>query len=62
MVVMGPDYRGEQFPREGDNTPLTLYINITLLAFPKIDVLKLIFSGKLEKSCTFQQEIFNSLF
>ena len=45
MVVLEDDYRGEQFPRVEDNSPLTVYMNVTLLAFPKIDVLKLVFSG-----------------
>jgi hypothetical protein len=45
MVMISPEYRGEQFPRGEDNSALTVYMNVTILAFPKIDVLKLVFSG-----------------
>ena len=42
---MDEDYRGELFPRELDNSALTVYINVSILAFPKIDTLQLYYTA-----------------
>jgi hypothetical protein len=58
MVMISPEYRGEQFPRGEDNSALTVYMNVTILAFPKIDVLKLVFSGQ-NKNKIFKMQFSN---
>jgi len=45
ILELGNDYRGELFPRELDNSALTVYVNVSILAFPKIDTLELFFTA-----------------
>lgn len=36
ILRLDKNYRGELFPRELDNSALTVYINVSILAFPKV--------------------------
>jgi len=45
ILVLGEDYLGELFPRELDNSALAVYVNVSILAFPKIDTLELFFTA-----------------
>ena len=36
ILKLDKNYRGELFPRELDNSALTVYINVSILAFPKV--------------------------
>jgi len=45
ILRLDEDYRGELFPRELDNSALVVYINISILAFPKIDTLDLFYTA-----------------
>jgi len=45
ILRLNEDYRGELFPREIDNSALTVFINVSILAFPKIDTLELYYTA-----------------
>ena len=45
ILRLDEDYRGELFPREIDNSALTVFINVSILAFPKIDTLQLYYTA-----------------
>ena len=36
ILKLDKNYRGELFPRELDNSALTVYMNVSILAFPKV--------------------------
>ena len=36
ILRLDDNYRGELFPRELDNSALTVYMNVSILAFPKV--------------------------
>ena len=38
ILRLDDNYRGELFPRELDNSALTVYMNVSILAFPKVRV------------------------
>ena len=38
ILRLDDNYRGELFPRELDNSALTVYMNVSILAFPKVIV------------------------
>ena len=35
ILRLDDNYRGELFPRELDNSALTVFMNVSILAFPK---------------------------
>ena len=41
ILTLAPDYRGEKFPIQTSREPITVFVNVTILAFPRIDTLKL---------------------
>jgi len=40
QLVLPEDYRGEKFPIQNSGTPIGLYVNVSILAFPEIDTLQ----------------------
>ena len=38
ILRLDDNYRGELFPRELDNSALTVFMNVSILAFPKVRV------------------------
>ena len=36
ILRLDDNYRGELFPRELDNSALTVFMNVSILAFPKV--------------------------
>ncbi|XP_023331567.1 uncharacterized protein LOC111703755 [Eurytemora carolleeae] len=45
LLAINDDYRGELFPREKDNFALRVFLNVSILSFPKIDSLELFFTA-----------------
>lgn len=45
ILRLDSDYRSELFPREEDNSVLYVYVNISILAFPKINTLELFYTA-----------------
>ena len=42
ILRLDDNYRGELFPRELDNSALTVFMNVSILAFPKVRVIMVV--------------------